>query len=209
MSKKIICTDSLEWLKKQPDNTIPNFLTGICDMGETQMNLTKYLKFFNDVSTLMFKKLSKEGYCIFIQTDRKYNKTWIDKSNILTTIALNLGLKVIFHKIVLLREQDRTDLHRPTYAHMLCYAYPSMTTGAATPDVIPVSKRLYKNGTPILAAKRGLEFIKRYSKKNNTIVDPFVGRGTITVLANNIGLNAFGIDIDPEQVKIAIAANKI
>ena len=207
MARRILCADSLEWLKKQPNRSIPNFLTGICDMGETDMNIDQYLDFFNRVSTLMFQKLSSHGYCILIQTDRKYKKNWIDKSYILTKNALDNGLKLVFHKIVLLRGVDRTDLHRPTYAHMVCYADPSMTTGEATPDVIPVSKRVYKNGTPILAAQRALEFIKRYSKENNTIVDPFIGRGTIAVLANKMGLNTFGIDIDEDQVKIAEQAS--
>ena len=207
--RKIVCEDALVWLKKQKDQSIPNFVTGICDMDETDMTIDKYLKFFNTVSNLMFKKLSKNGYCILIQTDRKYKKNWIDKSYLLTNNAINNGLKQIFHKIVLLRGVDRTDLHRPTYAHMLCYAHSNMTTGAATPDVIPVSKRVYKNGTPILAAQRSLEFIRKYSTKNNTVVDPFVGRGTIAVLANNLGLNIYGIDIDPEQVKKAQYAKKI
>ena len=203
MSRTIIQADSQKWLKTIPDNVIPNVLTGICDLNEINLSLDKYLSFFKNIASSIFQKLSKNGYAIFIQTDRKHNRTWIDKSQILTNIANDKGLKLIWHKIVLLRGVDRTDLHRPTYSHMLCYAYPQMTTGAATPDVIPVSKRLYKNGTPLEAAKRSIEFIKRYTKSKHLIIDPFVGQGTIAVLANNVGMDVIGVDIDPEQCEKA------
>jgi len=81
---------------------------------------------------------------------------------------------MVWHKIVLHRGVNRTDLHRPTYAHMLCYSR-NGTTGEATPDVLPVSTKLYKNGTPVGAAESAIKFIKRYSKSGKTVVDPFVG----------------------------------
>jgi adenine-specific DNA methylase len=61
-----------------------------------------------------------------------------------------------------------------------------------------VSKKRYKNGTPPEAAKRALEFVAKHSKIKE-VVDPFVGRGTIPLLAKKLGLSSVGIDIDPEQ----------
>jgi len=202
MSKEIICADAVKWLESKPDQSIPNIITGICDQDEVQMDMKKYIHFFEKVATLIFCKLDPRGYAILIQTDRKYQKQWIDKSAILTPIAQKLGLKLVWHKIVLHRDVGGTDLHRPTYAHMLCYTVEG-TSGAATPDVIPVSKRIYKNGTPIEAATVAVEFVARYTKSSHLVVDPFVGRGTIPFVATAQGLDAIGIDIDPEQVKLA------
>jgi tRNA G10 N-methylase Trm11 len=84
---------------------------------------------------------------------------------------------------------------------MLCYSRDG-TTGTATPDVIPVSKRTYKNATPPEAARRALEFIAKYSKVK-AVVDPFVGRGTILLLAKTLGFSFVGVDIDPDQCAIA------
>ena len=198
--RQIIVADSLIWLKKQKN--IPNVITGICDLDETNMNMKDYLIFFKQVATLIFKNLSKNGYAIFMQTDRKYNKEWIDKSSILTNIALENGLKLVWHKIILNRDVGKIDLFRPTYSHMLCYTYEG-TSGAATTDVINVSKRLYKNATPINAAKIALEFVKKYNTISSDIIDPFVGQGTIVALANKMNMNAIGIDIDSEQAKKA------
>lgn len=200
MSTDIICADAIDWLSKQRE--LPNVVTGICDMDEMPgYDMNRYLDFFIDVVDTIFSKLQSGCYAIFVQTDRKYQRAWIDKSYIITDLAQKHHIKMVWHKIVLHRGVDSTDLHRPTYAHMLCYSRDG-TTGAATPDVIPVSKKNYKNATPPEAARRALEFVARYSKVK-TVVDPFVGRGTIPIIARDLGLNSIGIDIDPEQCKEA------
>jgi len=200
MSVEIICADALEWLSKQ--QSIPNVVTGICDLDEMPgYDMARYLEFFETVVDLIFQKLQNGCYAIFVQTDRKFQKSWIDKSYIITGLAQQHKIKMIWHKIVLHRVVDATDLHRPTYAHMLCYSRDG-TTGIATPDVIPVSKKSYKNATPPEAAKRALEFVAKHSKVK-IVVDPFVGRGTIPQLARPLGLHTIGIDIDPEQCALA------
>lgn len=209
MSRQIIVANSLHWLATQSDQSIPNTITGICDMDEvTEMkqDINKYVEFFCKIADLIFKKQNPNGYAIFIQTDRKYNREWIDKSNLLTTIAYQNGFKLVWHKIVLRREADRVDLHRPGYSHMLCYTV-NGTSGAATPDVLPVSKKLYENATPLDAAVSAVEFVKRYNTKNPTIVDPFVGQGTIVAVANYYGIDAIGIDIDSKQAERAKSLN--
>ena len=202
MSVNIICEDALRWLKTQ--KSLPNIVTGICDYDEMidkNMDMTEYLNFYTSILEEIFSKLEDNCYAIFIQTDRKYQKSLIDKSYITTQIAQKHRLKVVWHKIALHREVDRTDLHRPTYAHVLCYSR-NGTTGAATPDVMPVSKKNYKNGTPLLAAQRSVEFVAKYSE-NKMVIDPFVGRGTIPYIAKNLGLDSIGIDIDPKQCQEA------
>lgn len=201
MSRQIIVADSLKWLSGLRPKSIPNVVTGICDMDEINLDLPKYLDFFKKIANLIFSKTDPNGYAIFIQTDRKYQREWIDKSALLSECARQNGFKMVWHKIQLLRDVDGTDLHRPTYSHVLAYTV-NGTTGAAFPDVFPVSKRLYKNGTPIEAAQRSLEFVKRYSK-TPVVIDPFVGQGTIPAIANSLGMDAVGIDIDPKQAEIA------
>lgn len=204
MSRDIIVADSLQWLKGV--RSLPNVVTGLCDLDETDYTVDQYLQFFQSVATLIFQKLDKQGYAIFIQTDRKYEGEWIDKSYILSNIAESCGCKLVWHKIVLHREVGRTDLHRPCYAHMLCYTYTGKP-GAAFPDVIPVSARLYKNGTPMAAAVAAVRFIAQNNRKTHTIIDPFVGQGTIPVIANYFDMDAVGIDIDPAQAQLARAAD--
>lgn len=203
MSRTILCADSLEWLRKQPVGSLPNVVTGICDHDEMpDYTMEMYKTFFSEVAHQIFEKLHPGAYAIFIQTDRKWQRQWLDKSYTLTHIAREYKYKTVWHKIVLHRPVDSTHLQRPTYAHMLCFSDQTATTGAATPDVISPGKKLYKNATPTNAAQVALEFVKRYSKIS-TVLDPFVGQGTIAAIGNSLGLDVIGIDIDPKQCELA------
>lgn len=197
---KIIRADSLKWLAKREPESLPNVVTGICDLDEITLELRDYFKFFERVARLIFTRIKPDGYAILIQTDRKYKGEWFSKSSILTTAAYECGLKLVWHKIVLQREVDKTDLHRPGYSHMLCFTK-NGRPGAATPDVIPVSSRIYKNATPIEAGIRALEFIKN-NASDNVVIDPFAGQGTIPLLCRDLDIICLGIDIDPKQVEI-------
>ena len=205
--RSILCCDALEWLTQQSSNGIENIITGIPDAYELKNTETgEYIDFFQTAAQLIFTRVAEDGYAIFIQTDRKKNKTWISKSTILITAAHALGFKLVWHKIILNRDLGATDLFRPTYAHMLCFTKTG-TSGAATPDVLPVSTRIYANATPIDAVIHAVDFIKKYIKKQGEIVDPFMGRGTVAVVANKYGFRVRGVDNDPEQVAKALVAD--
>ena len=211
-SFKILCQDSIKWLKAQPDDSVPNFITGIPDLnelGET-FDQKKYTEFFNQVSQLIFKKIKRDGYAIFVQTDRKIDGQLIDKSYLLTHMAYSCGLKLVWHKIVCQRDVGKKDLFRPTYSHFLCYTV-NGSPGAAFEDILPVGGKLYENATPYNAAVSAAEFLSKQIKKQKLkktdlafdIVDPFVGQGTIGAAALQKGLSFLGIDIDQEQCELS------
>ena len=203
-SRTIHHGDALVWLADQKG--CPNIITGIPDINEVNLELADYLAFFDRAAGLIFDRLDPNGYGIFLQTDRKINKTWISKSARLITLGERHGFKLCWHKIILNREAGATDLFRPTYSHMLCFSVHG-TSGAATPDVIPVSPRSYNNASPLAAVVQAVTFVKRYTKAEKIIIDPFVGQGTIVAVANHYGLNAVGIDINPDQVALARVAS--
>jgi hypothetical protein len=116
----------------------------------------------------------------------------------------------MWHKIVLQRDVDKTDLHRPTYSHFLCYSVTG-APGVAFPDVLSFTKKSYDNATPPGAAKAAAEFIANQIGKQKfsagdfpfDVVDPFVGRGTIGVASLKEGLSFLGLDIDKEQCRLS------
>lgn len=214
MTYQIICEDSLKWLTEQPDHSLGSFLTGLPDMNEVSMNLEDYILFFRKSASLIFNKMSKTSYAIFIQTDRKTDGNWIDKSYLLTDTAYHLNVKLLWHKIVLQREVNKIHLQRPTYSHVLCYSYMNKPS-KCFPDVLPIGNKVYENSTPSTASEACSQFLSEiYNKKStlnlglgldlnldikNTIIDPFVGRGTTILSLCSRGLSAIGIDIDKTQ----------
>ena len=204
-----LCADSLDWLSNQSDGSISNIVTGLPDYDEVKdvyKSVSDYLDWFNRVAELIFTKVNKKGYVIFIQTDRKKDCKWIDKSYYLNRMADDCGVSLLWHKIALLRRVGAINLHRPTYSHILAFSGMS-GPGASTPDVIDGYSREYSNGTPLEAARLAISFIFRYNKCKDgeyDVVDPFVGRGTVTKLANEYNLKYLGIDIDQNQINCCI-----
>lgn len=213
---KIICEDSLNWLNKQEDNTISNIITGMPDyeeVKETYKKTEEYIDFLKTILRLCFKKTKKNGYCIFVQTDRKKNREWIDKSYIVSDIACReYGWKMVFHKIVLNRHAEKIDLFRPSFSHILAYTKLN-TTGKQFADVFGYTPKakIYGNGMPHKVAEQLVKFVKKYGCKSNDhnnnnhadVVDIFCGQSTVGIYCIKEDLSYCGIDIDPHQCKLS------
>jgi hypothetical protein len=193
----ILCQDAIPWLETQ--SKLDSIVTSIPEMDELGISFKDYVPFFRNAAALCLKAVKDKGYCIFLQTDRKY-KGWVDKSFLISDEAAKLGMRMIWHKIALRTEVGKTDLYRPTYSHMLCYSKEG-AIGIPVPDVVYRGDVTYENAFGIDAVKLVLEFLKKHKIKK--IVDPFVGSGTIVALANAYGMKAVGVDIDKKQCKKA------
>lgn len=78
-------------------------------------------------------------------------------------IAAEQGWFLLWHKIELAAEVGKSNLYRPTFRTMLCFGKGKVTAGQATPDVIPVSKRLHPMAFGFEAGKVAVEFSARQS----------------------------------------------
>lgn len=199
MSYNIINDDAIKWCKNHKGQ-INAIITSIPDMSEIDMNEEEYLKFIENAVNAICQCLTKTGYAIFIQTDRK-SRGIIPKDYYITHQAIINKFRMMFHKIALIKDVNTNDLYKPTYSHVLCYSR-SEKPGRSTPDVFPRGEVLYKNGAGKDTIIKCLEFLKK--QKINSVVDPFVGQGTTILLALQMGFqNCIGIDIDKKQCKIA------
>lgn len=209
MNYQILCEDSINWLNEQPDYSVSNFLTGMPDLDEIhtekdkEYKLDDYKQFFKKYADLIFKKLSKKGYAIFIQTDRKIDGIWFDKSYYLTNTAYDNNVNLLWHKIVLQREIGKIHLQRPTYSHVLCYSYTNKPKKCFQ-DVFEVGEKLYSNATPLnisnICSKYLADTKENKNDKNKPfVVDLFVGRGTIGLSVLSENMSFLGIDIDQSQ----------
>ena len=200
----IICADAFDWLNKQPNHSLDTVVTGIPDLDELEnlqsKNITKeqYIHFFKDAVDLVFKKIRPDEYAILMQTDRKWQGEWIDKSFLANTVAQAHGMKLLWHKVI--QNREGVYLQRPTYTHLMAFSKLG-TPGEAFPDIVSCGQHLYKNGTSPNATCYVMNFLNKKGIKN--IVDPFVGRGTIPFIAKLFKIDCLGVDIDPEQCEYA------
>ena len=196
--RKIICRDSLPWLAEQKGK-LNAIVTSIPEMDEVGLKEDDYVVFFREAGRLCLEAIKDTGYCIFLQTDRKH-KGWIDKSYYLADEAEKLGINMVWHKIALRVNVGKSDIFRPGYSHMLCFSKKGKIK-PIMPDVIERGEITYDNAFGMDAVKMVMEFLKTNRVKH--ITDPFVGSGTTAAIANAMGMEATGLDIDRAQCKKA------
>jgi hypothetical protein len=193
----VYCQDAIPWLEKQKG--LGAIVTSIPEMDEMGMTLKDYLPFFRGAARRCLEAVKETGYCIFLQTDRKY-KGWIDKSYLITDEAEALGMRLLWHKIALRVEVGKADLYRPGYSHMLCYSKKGKI-GIPIADVVERGEVTYPNAFGINAVRHVVGYLKKQGVKS--VVDPFVGSGTVVAVANAMGMDAVGVDIDKKQCERA------
>lgn len=198
--KTIICDDAIHYLNEQSNNSIPNIITGLPDLDEMNLSFDDYLKFFVSTIELLMDKINTNGFLFFLQTDRLYKKTWLDKSSIIINISKQKNLNLLFHKIILNRDVGKINLHRPTYSHFLCFSRFN-SVGIRTPDVFYSGTKIYKNASSRKATQVAIDIIKK--KFNYPVLDPFNGRGTTTSLCEFNNIDSIGVDIDSKQCEYA------
>jgi hypothetical protein len=201
MSFEIQCEDSLDWMPKH-QKEFSSVITSLPDMDEMNFSKKKkkYITFFRDAVSKVLNLVKDEGYCIFIQTDRKCNG-YIDKSYYIMDEAFKLNFECITHKIILKQPVGISNTNKPTYSHLLIFTKKG-NKRVTFPDVFYEGDILYKNGTSTTAIQHCIDFLKHYLIKD--ICDPFVGQGTVLKLAKeNLFEKGVGIDCMEEQCEIA------
>ena len=194
MSREVHCADAIEWLTAQRNGSLGHLFTALPDLSDLgkAMSAAKYEEWFVHACRLCLRKVRDEAYAIFCQTDRKVNGTWLDKSAAVNRAAQLEGVPLRWHKIVVRREG--TDLHRPTYSHLLCFSKKGRP-GSATPDLLPVGKTVYRDGMGLEMVAFVMRFLAASPSAGLGVVDPFVGRGTTLAAANAFGFDAVGVDV--------------
>ena len=193
MSKEIICADAVEWMKTA--NVRGAVVTSLPDPEEIGATIAEWSMWFVNAAAMAMSMTAPGAPAVFYQTDRKHGGVLYSKSGLLIEAANKAGHNLLWHKIVLRRRVGATDLHRPGFTHLMAFSK-NGKPGKATPDVMERGDMIYPNATGMTPAMFAVRFA---GERNKTIIDPFCGRGTIPAVADALGFNAVGVDIDPQQ----------
>ena len=72
----------------------------------------------------------------------------------------------------------------------------------AVPDIFYRGEMLWPKGIGMDCCYVGVKFLRDIGKVT-CVFDPFVGKGTVTSMANAMGLNALGIELSSKRCKFA------
>ena len=221
---KILCGDCLEIMKDIPDNGVDivvtsppyedisgagygaktkdilffklysEFLDGVFNQYERILKPNGQI-FFNIKSKTHIKSLSTPHWIEFLETFRKFKlKSYIiwkyAGSFDSTKKRFHLDYEIIYH---LSKGDD-------IYLNENCGIKDPLSSVWYIPHNIPKNERIHPTQMPEEVVKR---ILKVASKKNDVVLDNFMGSGTTGVVAKKMGRNYILIDLNPDYCEIA------
>lgn len=228
--RTILVSDSVQWLRDM-EGTLPgSVFTSLPDISEMprvftgviEKKLEPYKMWFLDAVSLIFARLEPGQCAVFLQSDvRAATKAggvieWIDKSFLCSLAAHQNGhVRLLWHKIALVRNVGARSAGRPSYSHCLCFQKKPVHEESSVvydtglfqvPDVLERGEMTWAKAIGLNCAIVGLSFLINVMKCTS-IVDPFCGVGTVLALANFMGVDAVGVDISAKRCRKANVLN--
>lgn len=183
--------DLFDWLPAHDGEGA--LVTMLPDARDLDMDVMAYVPWLTDAVAACFA--ASTGPTVFTQTDRIADGVWLDKSHLVSAVAVAMDIRMLWHKIILRRGVGAVDIHRPTYTHML--AYGPGRPGRRTPDVIVGGRpeRWGRNGVGANAAAFIADWFADVGVRR--VLNPAAGTGVFVAECRARGIDAIGCDVVP------------
>lgn len=198
-------TDALTWLAEHPAHPGCSLIASMPDVTEWGVTLAVWEARFVEAARLCLEATPPDGITVFFQTDARTENGWVSKGGLVLRVAAELGVPVLWHKMVLQRPPN-TPLHaRAGFSHLLAFSRTvRIPRSHASPDVLPDRGKIpWSHSMGTRAAVRALRDIKAFAPATHTILQPFCGIGTVLALANAHGFDAIGVELNRRRVEQA------
>ncbi|MFP5459886.1 MAG: SAM-dependent methyltransferase [Bacteriovoracia bacterium] len=179
-------------------------MTSLPDISEFPgIGLSEWKAWFTETARIILQSTPEDGVTIFYQSDIKLEGAWVDKASLVQKAAENLGHQQLWHKIIQRAPTGVATFGRPSYSHMLCFSQKlKLEPEHSTADVIDRGAQLWERGMGWSAARMAAKFIKERTG-SKLLINPFCGHGTMLVAAQEVGLDAIGIERSPKRAEKA------
>ena len=197
--------DGLAWLRDHPLPDDHAIFTSLPDHVELKrLSADEWRSWFVDAAALVVRSTPARSAAVFYQTDVKRDGRWIDKSFLVQQGTAAAAAHLVWHKIVCRAPAGTATFARPGHAHLLCVSRELRDPAErGTPDVLPTLGRMtWPRAIGLDAARTAVAWLRDHANVR-TIVDPFCGVGTVLAVANEAGLAAIGVEINPGRAERA------
>ena len=140
-------------------------------------------------------------------TDRKFNRKIIPKHSIITSMFSGYGWCLRAHKIWI--RSLNVNLYRVNYTHVLTFSpsnRPPKTYKDKTfpRDVYDLPINAYKNYPYAMSPQIVGIHLRHFTKKGDTVYDPFMGSGTTGIVCRSHGRKYLGSEINKETYNLCL-----
>lgn len=163
-------------------------------------------RWFVDAARACCEAVADDALCVFFQSDVKREGVWLDKGALVSRAAHATGLRAVFHRIVLRVPAGTVTHGRAGYSHLLGFSR-TATLDLSRPgcDVIPdAGPTTWTRGMGLFACRAACEAVVSLTP-TRTVLDPFCGHGTVLAVANELGLDAIGVELGGKRARRARA----
>jgi len=200
MINKYILGDAFQYLPQLKDQSVDLLFTSVPDLSEVKgkkESVEFYMKFLDKFVLQANRIIKKDGFIVLSQTDRRFKGQIIPKHNEFINRFCSIGFKLKDYKIMVKDSVDKKNLFRLNYSHVLIFTKNGK---------IPTEKRKGKYLTDVWVYPypNGSQFDQSYSdmivstftNKDDYVVDPFAGRGTVLRSCITLNRKYLGIEYD-------------
>ncbi|MBX7116373.1 MAG: site-specific DNA-methyltransferase [Myxococcaceae bacterium] len=205
--REVHCADAFQWLASNALPPSVAIVTSLPDSSELpSMGFEAWREWFSATTARLINAVHAKSVAIFFQTDVKREGTWVDKGYLCQRGAEQAEAALLWHKVVCRAPAGTATFGRPAYAHLLCFSKSlRLEPGRSTADVLPrLGEMPWSRAMGVEACRAACTFIKAETTCS-TVLDPFCGMGTVLAVANNMGLEAIGVELSRKRVEKARA----
>jgi hypothetical protein len=179
-------------------------VTSLPDVSEVpEMGFDRWRAWFLDAARRIIRWVPDDGVAIFFQSDIRYRGVWIDKGYLVLRAAEEEQALLVWHKIVCRKPAGTISHGRSTYSHLICASRTLHPPRRPGPDVLADTGLMtWKKAMGVNACRLVCRYLKDETA-TRVVVDPFCGHGTVLAAANELGLDALGVELSAKRCRVA------
>jgi hypothetical protein len=204
-TRTVFAEDALNWLNSSEIDPDSSFVASLPDISEfPNFTLGEWKEWFISAAKLIMSRCPDEGVSIFYQSDIKLQGVWIDKAYLCQKAAEEMGLNLLWHKIICRAPVGIATFGKPSFSHLLCFSKKvQVRIEKSTADVLPeMGDKTWQRGMGLETCLSVARFIVEETNCTK-LINPFCGHGSMLAAANVYGLDAIGIERSPKRAQKA------